>query len=493
MFIEKLFKRNKPMATPVAEPLPSAGILGHLDDEKVTQGSWSRAVAPSFQQPQPRAAVGTMDSGEFPMPLNAQLPLSLVEWYGKQSFIGYQLSAIMAQNWLIKRACWVPARDAVRKGYDVTVNDGTKINKKILDAIRIADKERNIKGHMREFIDQGRVFGIRVAMFVIDGADDKFYEKPFNIDGIKPGSYRGISQIDPYWITPELDARSASDPTYEHFYDPTWWRVNARRIHRSHLIIFRTEKVPDILKPTYFYGGVSVPQKIAERIYAAERTANEAPMLAMTKRLISMKLDLAQAGMQGASLQQKIQQWTRLMTNYGVKIVGLNEEVQQLETSLNDFDALMMSQYQLVAAGASMPVTKLLGTAPKGFDATGEYDESNYHEDLESLQEDILPMLERHHLLLIKSEIAPRFGIQAFATTAVWKPLDSVTALELANINKVKSDEDAVSITSGVISADEARDRKITDPQSGYSGLAGGAPEVEEEDDEEDEDPTQEV
>lgn len=489
MLIKNLFKRNKPMAT--LNPTPPTGILGYLDDQKLEEKSWQRVIASSFQQPQPRALVGTTDSSEFPMPLNAQLPLSLVEWYGRQSFIGYQLSAIMAQQWLIKRACWVPARDAVRKGYDVTVNDGTKIDKKILDAIRIADKERGIKAHMREFIDQGRVFGIRVAMFVIDGVDDKFYEKPFNIDGIKPGSYRGISQIDPYWITPELDARSASDPTYEHFYDPTWWRVNARRIHRSHLIIFRTEKVPDILKPTYFYGGVSVPQKIAERVYAAERTANEAPLLAMTKRLISMKLDLAQAGMQGAQLQQKIQQWTRLMTNYGVKIVGLNEEVQQLETSLNDFDALMMSQYQLVAAGANMPATKLLGTAPKGFDATGEYDESNYHEDLESLQEDVLPMLERHHLLLIKSDIAPRFGIQPFATTVVWKPLDSMTATEVSNVNKVNADRDAVLITSGVISADEARDRSINDPTSGYSGLASGAPlppEDDEEDDEEDED-----
>ncbi len=35
----------------------------------------------------------------------------------------------------------------------------------------------------------------------------------------------------------------------------------------------------------YNYFGVSVPERIYERVYASERTANEAPQLAMTKRL----------------------------------------------------------------------------------------------------------------------------------------------------------------------------------------------------------------
>ena len=58
-----------------------------------------------------------------------------------------------------------------------------------------------------------------------------------------------------------------------------------------------------------------------------------------------------------------------------------------------------MSQYQLVAAAANVPATKLLGTTPKGFNATGEYEEASYHEELESIQaNDLSRLLARHHL-----------------------------------------------------------------------------------------------
>ena len=54
----------------------------------------------------------------------------------------------------------------------------------------------------------------------------------------------------------------------------------------SHFVILRGPEVSDILKPSYLYGGLPLTQLILERVYGAERTANEAPMLALTKRLV---------------------------------------------------------------------------------------------------------------------------------------------------------------------------------------------------------------
>ena len=75
------------------------------------------------------------------------------------------------------------------------------------------------------------------------------------------------------------------------FYEPQYWRVGGKRIHKSHLWISRGDEVADILKPSYLYGGVPVVQQIFERVYAAERTANEAPILALTKRLNIQKAE----------------------------------------------------------------------------------------------------------------------------------------------------------------------------------------------------------
>ena len=215
---------------------------------------------------------------------NTILPTAQVLWYAQQTFIGYQLCAMLAQQWLIAKCCLMPAKDAVRSGYELAVDDGTKVEPEVLEAIKKKDTDYQLNKNLIEFVQMGRIFGIRVVMFIVESNDEDYYKNPFNPDGVLPGSYKGISQIDPYWITPQLDDQAAGNPASIHFYEPTWWIINGKPVHRTHLVIFRTEEVADILKPTYIFGGIPIPQKICERVYASERTANEAPMLALTKR-----------------------------------------------------------------------------------------------------------------------------------------------------------------------------------------------------------------
>ncbi|HZZ81642.1 MAG TPA: DUF1073 domain-containing protein [Gemmataceae bacterium] len=409
--------------------------------------------------------------------LGGYIPETQFAWYCGQGFIGYQTAAIISQNWLVDKACSMPAKDASRNGYELSVNDGTEVNAEVLDYIREQDKKFEIMRNCVEFVRLGRVFGIRVAMFIVDSSDAQYYEKPFNPDGVKPGSYKGISQIDPYWITPELSGDAAANPASPDFYEPTWWRINGKRVHRTHLVLFRNGDLPDILKPAYLYGGIPVPQKVAERVYAAERTANEAPMLAMTKRLTVLKTDVTQAIANQTAFEQRMNVWTQLMNNFGVKIIGEGDEVQQYDTTLADLDAAIMTQYQLVAAAAGVPATKLLGTSPKGFNATGEFEESSYHEELESIQQhDLSPLVNRHHLLLIRSHVAPKFKIEPFNTETAWKPVDSPTAAEQADINYKKAQTDDTLVQAGAIDGTDIRDRLINDLDSGYNGIAPVVP-----------------
>lgn len=403
------------------------------------------------------------------------MPLQQFEYYAGQGFIGWQSCAILAQNWLIDKACAMPGKDAVRHGYDITVNDGTDVDPKIFDAVRRLDKKMKIKQECIQFEKFKNVFGIRHALFLVDGID---YEAPFNPDGVRPGSYKGIAQIDPYWITPELSENAAANPASPDFYDPTWWRVNGRRIHKSHFVIARGSEVPDLLKPSYIYGGLPVPQKIYERVYASERTANEAPMLAMTKRLTVLAVDTSMAMADMNKFYEKMDAWSQLMNNYGIKVIDKEaEEINQFDTSLSDLDAVIMTQYQLVAAAANVPATKLLGTTPKGFNSTGDYEEASYHEELESIQENVLsPLVDRHHLLLMRSFIAPKFGIAPISLDLNWLPVDSPTAKEVAETNKVKADTDTALSTTGAIDGFDIRQRLINDRDSGYNGIADIVP-----------------
>lgn len=401
------------------------------------------------------------------------LPDVQASWFGSQGFIGYQMCAIIAQHWLVNKACAVPARDAIRKGFVINVPDAAGDPVAVHAALIKADKKYKLKRNLVEFVKMGRVFGVRVAMFKFDNVPDDFYTAPFNADGIRPSSYRGIVQVDPYWMVPELTTSAAMDPSSIDFYEPTFWVLNGRRVHKSHLVIFKGPEVADVLKPSYLYGGMSIPQMIFERVYAAERCANESPQLLLTKRTTVFYTDVSAALANKKQFDERLQDWTGWRDNHAVKVADKEaDKMEQTDTGLADLDATIMTQYQLVAAIANVPATKLLGTSPKGFGAAGDYEIENYHEELETVQEDMLPLIERHHLCVMRSDVLPMVtGAKLAPLEIVFNTLDSLTAEEQANVNKVKADTDAVLVTAGVLAADEVRERLAADKWGGYEGL----------------------
>lgn len=480
-----MFNFFRPKPAPEA-PKPARRSLFSTDSSAMASAVSAQGILQQIQAAQPSAVTRGMalDDSNNGLPLfkgylQSQNTASeaLLGWYTSQTFIGHQLAGLLAQHWLINKACAMPGADAIRKGYMVTSVDGEDLDPLALKILQRYDKAFRVNWHMREFIRKGRIFGVRVAMFKVQSTDPDYYAKPFNLDGVTPGSYKGIVQVDPYWTAPQLDQEASGSPDSLHFYEPTWWLINGKPVHRSHLVIFRHDQPIDVLKPVYLYGGIPLPQQIMERVYAAEATANEAPQLAKTKRTSIWLTDAEAGSMDQASLLQRVANMAAFRDNYAVTVGDKeSEEFQQFDTSLADFDAVIMSQYQLVASQACVPATKLLGVQPKGFNSTGEYEEASYHELLESLQEsDLTPFLDRHHALVLKSYAAAG-GASYVPTTVSWKPLDSPTAKELADTNLVKAQTGAQLVASGAISSEDERARLAGDNMSGYHHLDLSAP-----------------
>lgn len=486
------FRRKTPApASPPAAPRePGAFMFSTHSPALSTERAEARLM--QVRQELARQPVGgtiAMDgatSGAFlSRGVDGVISSELADWFLSAGFIGYQMCAAVSQNWLVNKACTIPARDAVRHGFDVVVKskDETR-NKEIADKIAESDVKLKLTEDLVEFVRMGRIFGIRVGFFDFAVANrDEFYKNPFNIDAVEPGTYRGISQVDPYWMSPILDVEASSNAASQSFFEPTWWAIQGKEYHRSHLVIFRNCEVPDILKPSYFYGGISVPQLIMERVYAAERTANEGPLLAMTKRTMVWGTDLETIASNQAKFETSMAAWMRYRDNYGVKVVSRDDSTVMHDTGLADVDTVTMTQYQLVAAAANVPVTKLLGTSPKGFNSTGEYDEANYHEELESLQaNDLTPLLLRHHELVWRSLVQPEYFPEVPADSVKiehdWHPVDSPTAKEYAEINAINADTDSKLQAAGAIDGDDIRKRLDKDRDSGYAGMLAdsGAP-----------------
>ncbi|EHK65986.1 DUF1073 domain-containing protein [Achromobacter arsenitoxydans] len=463
-FLRNLFGRSQ-------EPAPASKSRGLFSTHRHPLGDkvQARFEMPPFEQPRGAPTVASDNGyiGERPTPKTASFtPVNEAQlgFYAAGSiFIGYQACAMLATNWLIDKACNMPARDAVRNGYLLTCGSDD-----ISARLMAGDKKYAVKRHLRELVHFGRVYGGRLVLFDVAAANpEEYYKAPFNLDGVQPGTYRGMSQIDPNWVTPVLTEDNLNDPASQSYYEPTFWKIKDRVYHKSHLRIFVPYPVPDYLKPHYRYLGVSVPQRMMERAYAAERSANEGPQLLMTKRLTSLNVGDAALNNREA-LEKNLAEWVAFRDNYGVRVGGAEETIQQFDTALGDVDTVLMTQYQLAASVANVPATKLLGTQPKGFNATGDYEQSVYREDLESIQSnDMTPLLETHYRLLAKSE-----GVALPAEIAIqWMPVDSPTAKEWAEIDKIKADRDAALFNTGAIDAEDIRNRLREDREGDYHNL----------------------
>lgn len=429
-----------------------------------------------------------MDCGEPNTPLsiksiyslaNSSMSEALLSWYASQSFIGYQACAVIAQNWLINKACCIAGKAATRNGWKVVASDDER--KEGVDDLTQFDEGMRITENLVEYSHMCRVFGIRIAIFDIETDDPEFYEKPFNLDGVKPGSYKGISQVDPYWCVPMLTVDDVNHPYSRHFYEPEFWMIGNRKFHRSHLVISRYAEVPDILKPTYLYGGLPLTQLIAERVYCAERTANEAPQLTLTKRMNVRKTNLEAVVSDPERTRRAMEAQSFYRDNYGQLLIGQDDDYQQHETTLSDLDSVIMTQFQLVAAVADVPATELIGTSPKGFNATGEFEKKSYDKSLKSIQKhELEPLLMRHYRLVAKSYVEPVIGFMPDFRIE-WNPLDEPTESEIADNNLKKAQHYRELLEIGAVGAEDITKAVIRDPKSGFDEVTPEEPYFEEE------------
>lgn len=453
-------------------------LLGHsfkrsLDNFTTTAPSGGQATTATD------ALGGTNASGvKGAHSFDLSVPDEIFSYYARRGFIGYQACAILKQHELIDKVCTMPCQDAMAPDYflkladngaDSDLNRDGATNKldedELTRAKRESDKHFKIKDKCIEFSVNCRTFGVAYAVPVVDGIN---YEYPFNLDGVTKGSYRGIAVIEPFWLLPELSATAVNDPLSLNFYDPTYYLLaSGRRIHHSHVIKIVYGQVADILKPTYFFGGIPLTQQIFRRVYAAEKVADEAPYLAMTKRLLVADINIESLIMGDADELEKLEMLAYTRDNAGVWAKEPDQAVEQIDTALTDFDALLMTQYTLVASIGRMPSTKLMGTTPKGFNSTGEYEIKDYKQALQSIEDnEFLPLLERHYRLYTKSV----YGREAMLDVG-FNPIDQPTEKEQAEVNGLKATEIAALVQAQIVDEDEARERLHNDEDGNWAFL----------------------
>lgn len=403
---------------------------------------------------------------------------SILSYYASKGFMGYQCYSILGQNKWISKAICMPVEDSLRPGFNYTKiekDEGESNDEKsdeIIKKFEETSEKMDFKNKLAHWMINCRQFGVAYALPIIDDPEWDL-SQPFNIDGVKPGTYKGIKIIDPFWMRPTLTSESAYDVSNINFFVPDFYTIgNNQVIHKSHLIKIVFKEVPDVLKPTYYYGGMSLTQMIYEQVFLAEQTSKEAPKLVQNKRLLIMSGNLEESVRNTKRFEDKLKALLEARNNYGVYLTDINQTVQQIETSLMEFPELISTQYLLIAGIAEIPYTKFLGTTPKGFNATGEYEMKSYIQMLKSLQERFMPLIRRHIELLSMSLYGKQQEI-----SFEFNEIDMPTEQENAQVNAVQTQTLNSLLESGIISSEEARKWLKMDDNSGFGWLDDELPE----------------
>lgn len=229
-------------------------------------------------------------------------------------------------------------------------------------------------------------------------------------------------------------------------------------IHESRLILFpgiRTTR-EDLNGAEYGWGD-NVLTRVWDVLNDFELTFGSAAALIQDFSQAILKLkDLARVlSEDGGDATARLSEMNRWRSSLRAVVIDSEDSFSRESTSLAGLAETMDRFMFRLAAAARMPVTKLMGMAPAGLNATGESDSDNWDKIVASGQEHITPMIERLIKLFVLSADSPTKGKEPPVWSIVFCPLAQPSEAETAATRKTVAETDAIYIDRGVYSSEE--------------------------------------
>lgn len=365
-----------------------------------------------------------------------------------------------------------------------TDKDGNGIDDGLEDKIEeleAALEKFGLRDCFRELSEVDGFFGRAQLYIDVDAGSVDRYDRdqlPLVVDPktIRKGSLRGFKVVEPIWTSPYN--YNTTDPTLPSFYKPFAWFVMGRRIHASRLLTFISREVPDMLKPAYNFGGLSLSQLMEPFVFQWLRTRNSVSDLIYNFSIIVLKTDMAAVlsadKKASGGFFDRLKLFTQTRSNQGLMTIDkTREELEQIAVPLGSLDKLQAQAQEHMAAPSHIPLVKLTGITPSGLNASSEGEIQVWYDWVRSYQIAFYNKHLKHVLDVLQLHL---FGSIDEAIGFEWRPLASPTVKEMAEIRKANAETDSAYIDKGVVSPDEVRERVSSDPESGYNNLTGSAP-----------------
>ncbi len=391
------------------------------------------------------------------------------------TFVGYPFLAELAQRPEYRVISEVIATEMTREWIKFTSKGDTDKTARISE---LEDEFRrlNVRDIFCRAITQDGFFG-RAHIYIDTGDTDDPKELMTSIGNgwndvsrikMRKNTIKALRTVEAVWCYPT--SYNSNNPLKADWYLPETWYVQQNLVHSSRLLTLIGREVPDLLKPTYSFGGISLSQLAKPYIDNWIETRQGVNDIINGFSIFALLTNLGESLQQdGDLLFQRADLFNNLRSNRGLMMLDKeSEDFKNVSSPLSGLDQLQAQAQEHQCAVSRIPKVKLLGIDPAGLNASSEGEMRAFDDHVHSSQEhQIRPHLHcllGHVMITLWGEPDPDIGFE-------FKPLRSLDEKEEAEVEKMRAETDQIYIDAGVISPAEARGRVAADTDSEYATI----------------------
>lgn len=399
---------------------------------------------------------------------------SLGNYFGAYGhFPGFAQLAVQAQIPEIRRMVEIIATEATRKWIKIQAAGSDKAAKikeieaalerfHVRDLFRRALEGDGYMGRGHIFVDLGTT-GSELATSIGDGTDAASRAK------VGKNSLKGFRVIDALWAYPST--YNTSDPLASDWYKPSTWLIQGKPVHRTRLLTFVGREVPDILKPAYSFGGISLSQLLKPTVDNWLKTRQNVSELVRAFSVMVLSTQMGNTfGVADATVMDRVELFNDLRDNSGAFLLNKEtEDLKNVSAPLGTLDVLQAQSQEHIASVGGVPLIKFLGIGPAGLNASTDGEIRSFYDWVHAHPQEAQI---RPHLTTVISFIQlDLYGEVDPEITFAFEPLWSMSDLEAAQVRKLDAETAQTLADMGAILPGEERKRLADDPESPYHGL----------------------
>lgn len=317
-------------------------------------------------------------------------------------------------SWICGLAVDIIAEDMTREGIDIHSDAPA-----VIDALQAMMDDARVWEGLCDALKWSRLYGGSIAVMLIDGDD-----MAAPLGTVRPDGFKGLAVFDRWQI--DQTVTEVVQELGPEFGKPLYYRIlpgmsevvvgqEGMKVHHSRVIRFEGRRLPYYLRTAYQGWGASVLEPIFGLVEAFDLATRGASQLLSKAYLRYYKVkglrDILTNGIAREGFLKQMDIMREFQGIEGLTVGDTEDDFQTLSYTFTGIPEIMLQIGQQISGAIGVPLVRLFGQSPVGFNSTGESDLRIYYDNVKHDQDtDLRPGLKRLLTVMYESATGKKPG-----------------------------------------------------------------------------------